>query len=104
MNVVFLDVKIKNYLLSLERSSSNKAFRLITLLKTFGSILGMPYSKNLSPNLYELRVRGQQEVRILYCFHKNQAVIVHAFVKKSQKTPQKEIETALARILLLTDI
>ncbi|OGE33910.1 hypothetical protein A3J19_01725 [Candidatus Daviesbacteria bacterium RIFCSPLOWO2_02_FULL_41_8] len=104
MNVVFLDVKTKTYLLSLEQSSSNKAFRLIKLLVTFGNMIGMPYSKKLLSNLYELRVRGQQEVRIFYFFYQNQAVIVHAFIKKSQKTPQKEIEIALARISVLTNV
>ena len=69
MNVVFLDVKTKTYLLSLEQSSSNKAFRLIKLLVTFGNMIGMPYSKKLLSNLYELRVRGQQEVRIFYFFY-----------------------------------
>lgn len=63
----------------------------------------MPYSKKLLSNLYELRVRGQQEVRIFYCFHQDQAIIVHAFIKKSQKTPTKEIETALKRIEQLTN-
>ena len=63
----------------------------------------MPYSKKLLTNLYELRVRGRQKVRIFYCFYQNQAIIVHAFIKKSQKTPQKEIKTALNRIALLTN-
>ena len=70
----------------------------------FGNKLGMPYSKQILHNLYELRVRGSQEVRIFYCYHQNQAVVVHFFVKKSQKTPQKEIKTALARISILTNI
>jgi phage-related protein len=102
MEVIFFNSKISDYLQSLEQSTSTKASRLITLLETFGNKLGMPYSKKILHNLYELRIRGQQEVRIFYCFHQGQAVIVHAFVKKSQKTPLKEIETALLRISLLT--
>lgn len=103
MNVGFLDIKIKTYLLSLEKPSISKSLKLIKLLETFGNKLGMPYSKKLLSNLYELRVRGQQEVRIFYCFHQDQAIIVHAFIKKSQKTPTKEIETALKRIEQLTN-
>jgi|SRR3989344_4006612 len=102
MNVIFLNGKLEAYLLSLEKSSISKALKLIKLLETFGNKLGMPYSKKLLSNLFELRGRGQQEIRIFYCFHKNQAIIVHLFIKKSQKTPQKEIETALARITQLT--
>lgn len=103
MIVIFFNPKIHDYLLSLQESSSTKAFKLIRLLQTFGNHLGMPYSKQISNNLFELRARGQQEIRIFYCFHENQAVIIHAFIKKSQKTPQKEIETALERISSLTN-
>ena len=102
MNVIFFDPKLEEFLLSLDGDSSNKSYRQIKLLKTFGNRLRMPYSKQISNNLYELRVRGRQEVRLLYCFSKNRAVILHVFIKKSQKTPLKEIKTALGRITLLT--
>jgi phage-related protein len=75
---------------------------MIRLLEEHGHSLSMPYSKQITPTLYELRVRGRQEIRIFYCFHNQQAVIIHAFFKKSQKTPHKEIKTALSRISQLT--
>ena len=102
MDVVFFNTKIHSYILSLEKPSAAKAFRTIGLLRSFGNKLGMPYSKQVRPNLYELRTRGQQEIRIFYCFYNGRAIILHTFVKKSQKTPGKEIETALGRINLLT--
>lgn len=102
MDVIFLNPKTKTQLLSLEKPSISKSLKLIKLLEKFGNKLGMPYSKQILHNLYELRGRGNQKVRIFYCFYQNQAIIVHFFIKKSQKTPQKEIETALARISVLT--
>jgi|Napbiome12C3dose_1001474.scaffolds.fasta_scaffold00057_3 phage-related protein len=102
MDVVFLDAKTKADLLSLEKPSISKSLKLIKLLEKFGNKLGMPYSKQILHNLYELRAREQQEIRIFYCLHQNQAVVVHFFIKKSQKTPQREIKTALARIYDLT--
>ena len=72
------------------------------MLEIFGEKIGLPYSKHISHNLYELRVRGKQEVRIFYCFYNQGAVLVHVFVKKSQKTPQQEINTAISRIKVLT--
>ncbi len=102
MNVIFFNSKVKSNLFSLEKSSSAKSSRQIKLLETFGNKLGMPYSKQISKNLFELRIRGKQEIRILYCFHQNQAVILHFFIKKSQKTPIKEIKIALSRIAVLT--
>lgn len=103
MEVIFFNPKLEKFLLSIDRDSSNKSYRQIQLLRTFGNHLRMPYSKQISHNLYELRVRGRQEVRLLYCFHQKQAVIVHIFIKKSQKTPQKEIILAQNHISVLTN-
>lgn len=102
MEVIFFNSKLEKFLLSIDRDSSNKSYRQIKLLKTFGNQLRMPYSKQISNNLYELRVRGRQEVRLFYCFYQKQAIIVHIFIKKSQKTPQKEIILAKNQISLLT--
>jgi phage-related protein len=55
----------------------------------------MPHSKKIVADIFELRVRGQQEVRIFYCFYKNQIHLLSGFVKKSQKTPAKEIQKAV---------
>lgn len=104
MNVIFFSSKVKDYMYSLEENSLTKSLKYIDLLKMFGNQLRMPYSKKIGHNLYELRIRGQQEVRLFYCFHQNQAVIVHALIKKSQKTPKKEIEVALSRINILTRV
>ncbi len=77
---------------------------MIELLKTFNTKLPMPYAKRLGNNLYELRIKGNQEVRIFYCFHLNKIVLISAFVKKSNKTPQKEIKTAISRLNVLTKL
>ena len=102
MKVIFFNSKIKDSLYSLEKTSSSKSSKQIRLLETFGNKLGMPYSKQISRNLFELRVRGKQEIRIFYCFYQNQAIILHFFIKKSQKTPRKEIKIALSRKAVLT--
>lgn len=101
MEVIFFNSKIEDNLYSLDKTPLDKCLRLIDLLKMFGNKLNMPYSKKISRNIYELRARGQQEIRIFYCFHQDRAVIVHHFIKKSQKTPKREVETALNRTSLL---
>ncbi len=102
MKTYFINPKLQEYIFSLEKPTISKFTRLTDLLEKFGEKLGMPYVKQIQANLYELRVRAHQEVRIFYCFYRHQAVFVHAFVKKSQKTPRQEIKTALAKIKLLT--
>ena len=101
MRVIFFNSQLKEFIQKLPKHSSSKAGRLIDLLEVFGNKLNMPYSKQLGDNLHELRARGQQEIRILYCFKNSNAVIVHIFIKKTQKTPRREIKIALNRISLL---
>ncbi|MBI2463282.1 MAG: type II toxin-antitoxin system RelE/ParE family toxin [Candidatus Spechtbacteria bacterium] len=104
MDVTFFNSSIEEFLSSINTDSSAKSYRQIKLLRTFGDKLRMPYSRQISTNLYELRVHARQEVRLLYCFYKQKAVILHVFIKKSQKTPKKEISIAQGRISALTTL
>jgi len=71
---------------------------MVGVLSQKGYEVRMPYSKQLDNNLYELRIRGKREIRIFYCFKVNKIVLLHGFVKKTQKTPDKEINTATSRL------
>ena len=102
MEIAFFNDDIKKYLTSLEISTRSKVSKQIKLLEEYGNMLGMPYSKQISRGLFELRIRGVQEIRVLYTFHRQKVFIVHAFTKKSQKIPLQEINLALARIKFLT--
>ncbi|MCL4374582.1 type II toxin-antitoxin system RelE/ParE family toxin [Patescibacteria group bacterium] len=79
-----------------------KIVHLIDLLEIHGNLLSMPHAKKLQINLYELRIRGQQEIRIVYGFVGKTIYLVSAFKKQKQKTPKKEIETAKTRLANLT--
>lgn len=60
-----------------------------------------PLSKYIEPGLWEIRVKaGSSILRIFYTYKKGRIIILlHAFVKKQQKTPAKELEIARARLL-----
>lgn len=96
--------EVVNFIEHLEKPTGAKLTRTITLLQTFGASLSMPHSKKIANNLYELRVRGRQEVRVLYAFHHDCAVLLHGFVKKTDKIPIKEIQTAKTRLQQLTEV
>ncbi|MBI3283088.1 type II toxin-antitoxin system RelE/ParE family toxin [Candidatus Curtissbacteria bacterium] len=59
-----------------------------------------PLSKYLEQGLWELRIRSEKNiVRIIYAFDKGQIIILlHAFVKKDQKTPKRELEMGRKRL------
>ncbi len=58
-----------------------------------------PYVKHLKGPLWEIRMKGKDGIaRAAYVTATGQrAVVVHVFTKKTQKTPRREIETALRR-------
>lgn len=86
----------KEYLDSLEKGLQSKTMRTIGLLQLYGHILGEPESKHLEDGIFELRTTmGNNASRVLYFFVVgDKAVLTHGFVKKTQKTPRREIEKA----------
>src|SRR3972149_9277831 len=59
-----------------------------------------PLSKYIEQGLWELRIRSENNIlRILYTFKKGQIVILlHSFIKKQQKTPERELKLARKRL------
>ncbi|MBI2552722.1 type II toxin-antitoxin system RelE/ParE family toxin [Candidatus Uhrbacteria bacterium] len=104
MEVQFFDNKVKEFIKTLEIPTSAKVFRTLELLERFGHALGMPHSKHIGGGLLELRVKGTQEVRLIYAFHKGVVVLLHGFIKKSQKIPHKEIVAARQKLSTLDTI
>lgn len=59
-----------------------------------------PLSKYLEPGLWELRVRsGSDILRIIFTFSKGRKIVLlHIFIKKTQKTPAGDLEIARKRL------
>ncbi len=74
--------------------------RIVELLMDYGHDLRMPYSRAMGNGLFEIRPKGKDGIgRALYCFQAGQRIIIlHAFIKKSQATPRKELLLALKRM------
>lgn len=62
-----------------------------------------PLSKYLEAGLWELRIKsGTDILRIIYTFSKGQIIILlHGFIKKQQRTPDKELEMARKRLKVI---
>jgi phage-related protein len=79
--------------------------RLIELLIEFGPDLKMPHSRAMGSGLFELRPKGREGIgRALYCFVVGRRIVVlHAFVKKTQATPRRELDVARRRMKEVRD-
>jgi phage-related protein len=74
--------------------------RIAELLMEFGPHLRMPHSRAMGDGLFELRPRGSEGIgRAFYCFIVNRRIVIlHAFIKKTQGTPEREIRIARRRM------
>jgi phage-related protein len=73
---------------------------VVRLIESFGvDRIGQPHVKHLQGRLWEMRLRGRDGIaRALYVTVTGQrVVVVRVFVKKTQKTPRREMELALER-------
>jgi phage-related protein len=98
------DNPVEIFIQALPAKHGAKVYWEIELLKEHGRNLKEPYAKQMDGEryhgLWELRIRFAGDIsRILYFTSVGNAfVLLHGFVKKSRKTPQKELETARARM------
>jgi phage-related protein len=95
------DRVVAEYISNLPHPTYSKYLRLIGLLAEYGPHLSMPYSRKLTKELYELRTKGKNPIRVIYTEINHVYILLHAFQKKTQKTPTKEIATAKNRRLTL---
>lgn len=89
---------VKEFIKEQGEATYAKILRSILLLKNHGPYLKPPYIKKLQDKLYELRISGNIAIRIFYTMRHDGYYLLHAFKKKSEKTPSRELKTALDRM------
>ena len=81
---------------SLDDKAKAKLIWIFQLLETNGIEVGMPYIKPLGDKLYEVRADiNRNTFRVIYFLYTGRRfILLHGFQKKTQKTPEKELERA----------
>ncbi len=95
---------VEHFIKSQQKQTQSKISHAVDLLESYGLLLAMPHIKKLTSRIYELRTRGQEEVRILFGVKGKDIYLVHAFKKKTEKTPLKEIEIAERRFKTIEEV
>ena len=90
---------VKDFIDSLEKKQKIKIFHIFKLILEYGPLsIPQHIQKLKSTELWEIRVLGKDNIRILFVIPIFEYILlVHGFVKKINKTPLKEIETAINR-------
>lgn len=95
MKINFLFSETYDFLFNLDDVSVGKINKSIGLLEKYGSTIRYPHTKYISDGVFELRVIGSSNIRVFFVFKNNEAVILHAIIKKTQKIPKREIDHVL---------
>ncbi len=88
---------VREWLKSLKKEERRIIGEDIKMVQT-GWPLGMPLVRNLGKGLWEVRSTLPNAIaRILFVMHEGQMVLLHGFIKKTQKAPKQDLEIASVR-------
>jgi phage-related protein len=98
--VTFFSSKVREDTLQFPDGVLANLLHILEMIEQFGPNLGRPHTAPMGAGLFEIRAKGKEGIgRSLFCTVKgNEVVILTSFVKKSQKTPQQELDKAYSRM------
>ena len=96
----FYNTDVENDILALPPTLLARYFSLADRMIRFGANLGEPHTKAFGDGLFELRLKGAEGIaRVFYCTLVNRRIVMlHSFVKKTPKTPRRELKIAQERL------
>lgn len=94
---------IKKFIFGLDKDHRARVINKIDLLQKYGSLLRYPDCRKIGPDLYELRVLGQVNVRLFYTFRQQTIILLHVVRKKSRKLKPQDVLIANNRKRSLLD-
>jgi phage-related protein len=91
---------VQDAILALPDTLAARYVVLTRRIEAVGPNLGAPHTDAFGDGLFELRLKGKEGIaRVFFCtLIGRRIMMLHSFVKKSQKTPQREIEVARRRM------
>jgi phage-related protein len=99
--IVYYSVDLQNAILAFPVGIQARYIHLTERMQIFGPDLGMPHTRALGKGLFELRMKSKEGIgRVFFgTLPGRQIIMLHALVKKSQKTPAKELKLARTRLI-----
>jgi phage-related protein len=101
--ITFFNSKVEEETLKFPVGILANYLHLAEIIEEFGPNVGKPYTASMGKGLFEIRAKGKEGIgRSLFCTVKGREIIIlNSFIKKTQKTPKKEIDKARKRMLEL---
>lgn len=98
--ITFYSEKVEEETLALPAGILANFLRITELIEEFGPNLGRPHTAPLGQGLFEIRAKGREGIaRSVFCTVKNQEIVIlMTVVKKANKIPKRQMDTALKRM------
>ena len=92
---------MQNEILALPDTLAARYVVLTRRMVALGPNLGEPHTRAFGEGLFELRLKGAEGIaRVFFCtLVGRRIVMLHSFIKKSAKTPRRELEVARGRTI-----
>ncbi len=97
--VTFYSDRVEAEILALPAGFLARFIRYAEKMERFGPDLGMPHTRAMGEGLFELRLKaGEGIARVFYCTLVGRRIVfLHQFIKKTDKTPARELDLARSR-------
>ena len=98
--ITFFNKKVEAEALAFPAGILANFVQILEMIEDFGPALGKPHTAPMGGGLFEIRAKGKKGIgRTFFCTIKGQEIVIlHSFVKKTQRTPIKELEKAHRRM------
>jgi phage-related protein len=103
--ITYFSESLQQEILGMPAGFLARYLRYTDRMEVFGPDLGMPHTRAMGQDLFELRLKaGEGIARVFYCLTAgNKIMVLHQFIKKTDKTPPREFETARRRMKEVKD-
>ncbi len=98
--IKYYSQRVQQEIMSLPAGIQARYIHYTKRMLAHGPNLGMPHTRAMGDGLFELRMKAAEGIgRVFYCTLVEQTIVIlHTFIKKTQKTPANELATATKRM------
>lgn len=98
--ITYYSDSLQEEILAMPAGFLGRYLRYADRMEVYGPDLGMPHTRAMGDGLFEIRLKATEGIaRVMYCtIVGRKIVMLHQFIKKTDKTPRRELETARRRM------
>ncbi len=99
-SIIYYSEQVQEDIMSLPDTLQARYIGLTRRMLEHGPNLGLPHTDAFGGGLFELRLKGAEGIaRVFFCTMVEQEIVMlHSFIKKTQKTPERELKIAKSRM------